>query len=262
MPLTEFQKELAKLLANNRTPDSHLAGVAALHFEPNSIRYSNDLDYFHDSAERVNQAFQVDQADLNDQGYDVKIELQQPGYIRALVQKKDGATKVEWANDSDWRFMPVQKHPDLGYVLHPVDLAINKVLALVGRNEPRDFLDVLHVHKTVLSLGALCWAAAGKDPGFTPHSLLELLKRRGKYQQADMDRLQLSKPVDLTQLKTEWLLALEEAEDFINSRPTSEVGCLYYAKSKETFVTPLTGEDLDLVCHYGQPGGVLPVIAE
>ena len=57
MPLTSFQSQVARLLAANRTPDSHLAGGAALHFAPNSIRYSNDLDYFQDSVERVATAF-------------------------------------------------------------------------------------------------------------------------------------------------------------------------------------------------------------
>ena len=42
-----------------------------------------------------------------------------------------------------------------GYMLHPIDLAVNKLLALVGRDEPRDFLDTLYVHHTVLALGLL-----------------------------------------------------------------------------------------------------------
>jgi len=55
-----------------------------------------------------------------------------------------------------------------------------RVLALAGRDEPRDVLDTLHLHRLVLAPGALCWAACGKDPGFTPLSLLELLRRRGR----------------------------------------------------------------------------------
>ena len=46
MPLTPIQKKIACLLSQNRSPESHLAGGAALHFEPNSMRYSKDLDYF------------------------------------------------------------------------------------------------------------------------------------------------------------------------------------------------------------------------
>jgi predicted nucleotidyltransferase component of viral defense system len=45
MPLTVFQRAVLRLLAQNRRPDSYLAGGAALHFAPNSQRFSNDLDF-------------------------------------------------------------------------------------------------------------------------------------------------------------------------------------------------------------------------
>jgi hypothetical protein len=41
-------------------------------------------------------------------------------------------------------------------------------------------LDTLDMHRDVLPLGAMCWAACGKDPGFTPLSLLGLLRRRAR----------------------------------------------------------------------------------
>lgn len=261
MPLTEFQKKLACTLAKNRSEDSHLAGGAALHFEPQSIRYSNDLDYFQDSVERVATAYSADEAELKAAGYTIEVEIKQPGYIRAKVFTNQDATKIEWAHDTSWRFMPAIQHKDLGFVLHPIDLAINKILALAGRNEPRDFLDALHVHEKTLSLGALCWAAAGKDPGFTPVSLLELLRRRGRFQQEGFDRLHLVKPVDLKELKIQWLKALDDAQDFIDSRPYNEMGCLYFSKKEKKFFTP-TKNDSEFSVHFGQAGGILPVILE
>lgn len=262
MPLTEFQVALARLVAKNRSPDSYLAGGAAIHLEPNTKRYSNDLDYFHDSVQRVATAFEADRALLESAGYDVDVDLNQPGYIRAVVHNNDGSTKVEWAHDSAWRFLPVVYSEDFGYVLHPIDLAINKVLALAGRDEARDFLDVLHVHRQTLPLGALCWAAAGKDPGFTPLSLMELLRRRGKYQPEDMSRLHLVEPVDLPTLKSDWLVALDESELFIKSRPPEEIGCLYYSRETNEFLQP-TGELGDkVVPHFGRPGGVLPRVED
>lgn len=261
MPLTPFQRALAKLLSANRSPDSYLAGGAALHFAANSKRYSNDLDYFHDSEQRVAEAFAEDVRCLNDAAYSVRVEMNQPGFIRATVSKDGDTTKVEWAHDSAWRFMPPIAKKEIGFQLHPVDLAINKVLALVGRDEARDFLDVLVVDATTLSLGALVWAAAGKDPGFTPHSLLELLRRRGRYHEEDFSRLHLAEPVVLPDLKRQWLEMLDNAEAFINSRPSAEIGCLYYSPADEKFVTPKgplspTGHKVEL--HYGRPGGVLP----
>lgn len=49
MPLTPFQEEVAQLLSVDRSPDSYLAGGAAMNIAPGSERFSNDLDYFHDS---------------------------------------------------------------------------------------------------------------------------------------------------------------------------------------------------------------------
>ncbi len=259
MPLTPFQAGVAKLLAAQRSPDSYLAGGAAIHIEPNTTRYSNDLDYFQDSVERVASAFGADRAVLDAHGYSVAVQIQQPGFIRGLVSKENDSTKVEWAHDSAWRFMPPIKHDVAGYVLHPVDLALNKLLALVGRDEPRDFLDILLLDEKVLSLGAMCWAAAGKDPGFTPTSLLGMLRRRGKYRPEDFARLHLTEAPDLVAMKQRWLTLLTRAESFIQSRPPQEMGCLYYSPKLQRFVSdPSTTSDA--VPHYGRPGGVLPEI--
>jgi hypothetical protein len=142
--------------------------------------------------------------------------------------------------------------------LNPIDLAINKLLALVGRDEPRDYLDV-HEGMRVLPLGALCWAAAGKDPGFTPAMLLDLLRRRGKYRPEDFARLDLAEPVDLPALKSRWLAALADAERFFATRDPDEIGCLYYSPEWKSFVQPAAGDKV--VPHFGRPGGVLPTVS-
>jgi hypothetical protein len=266
MPLTEFQRRVAQAIAVNRSEDSHLAGGAALHFAPNSRRYSNDLGYFHDSTERVATAFDADRRVLTDAGYAVIIDMNQPGFVRARVQDGTGATKVEWAHDSAWRFMPTVRDAECGYRLHAVDVAVNKVLALAGRNEARDLVDIAVIDDEFLPLGALCWAASGKDPGFTPLSLLELLRRRGRHQPEEFGRLHLAVPIDLVAMKRWWLEALDTADTFIRSRPGKETGCLYYATNEERFVAPTieqpVGPEHAIVAHYGQPGGVLPRLVD
>jgi len=256
MPLTEYQANLARLLSENRTFDSYLAGGAAILIEPKTMRYSRDLDYFHDSETRVAEAFSADRGLLEKSGYSIEIDLNQPGFVRAIVRQGKHAAKVDWARDSDWRFMPTVRDSRVGFVLHPVDLAVNKVLALAGRDEPRDVLDAVHLHRNLLALGALCWAACGKDPGFTPLSLLELLRRRGQVRAEDLARLDLAEPVDLHGLKNAWLEALDSVEPFVRSRPPEEIGCLYYSASRQEFVDPQ--EVADGVPHFGRPGGVLP----
>lgn len=264
MPLTAFQETLLADLARERSDDGYLAGGAALHFAPNSARFSDDLDFFHDSLERVAAAYRSDHERLESSGYAVTLEVSQPGFIRAIVARGDDATRVDWAHDSAWRFMPLVRDPLGGLLLHPVDLAVNKMLALVGRDEARDFVDILFVHAHVLPIAALSWAAVGKDPGFTPLSLLELLKRRGRNRPEEFERLSLAEPFDLTAAKTQWLGALDAAEQFARAAPADDAGCLYWSKAAREFVLPRVDyiAEKHVVPHFGRLGGVLPLLVQ
>ncbi len=265
MPLTAFQRTLLAELASAPTDDRYLAGGAAMHFAANSARYSDDLDFFHDSEARVASAFAADREQLHRAGYIVEVELSLPGFIRAVVHRAEHATRVDWAHDSAWRFMPLVRDAVGGLLLHPVDLAVNKVLALAGRDEPRDFVDILFVHRRVLPLAALCWAAVGKDPGLTPWSLLELIKRRGRFRTEDFARLHLVAPFDVQEQKAVWLDAIADVEGFVHGRPPDEAGCLYYSAGSTSFVVPRRDASLvdqGIVTHFGSPGGVLPRMAD
>lgn len=175
VPLTEIQGAILGLIASSGTTDRYLAGGTALHFSPTSSRYSHDLDIFHDSEQRVAEAFAADREVLQAEGFEVDLVLSQPGFIRALVSRSGGATQIDWAHDSSWRFMPLVGDPVGGYLLHPVDLATNKVLALAGRDEPRDFVDIMYAIDMIMPLGAMVWGAVAKDPGYNgssnPHPL-------------------------------------------------------------------------------------------
>ncbi len=258
MPVTDFQYEIGRLLAANRSEDSYLAGGTALLLEPNTKRISQDIDYFQDSAERVTSAYTADRETLVTHGFEIEPENILPGYIRVIVRRGEQATKVEWARDSAWRFMPVIASEEFGYRLHPIDLATNKVLALAGRDEARDLVDTLYLNEYILPLGPLVWAAVGKDPGFSPLSLLELLRRCGKVQPEEVARLHLTEPLDLQAMKKDWLAALDEADEFVHGRPAEEAGCLYYSPGLQDFVDPNRDNVSDAVPHFGRPGGVLP----
>lgn len=265
VPLTVLQQELLALLARSRSTDGYLAGGTALHFAPTSHRFSDDLDLFHDSLEAVAESFARDSAVLEEAGYSVDVLLSQPGFIRALVATGDRSTRVDWAHDSAWRFMPLVRQESGCLVLHEVDLAINKVLTLAGRDEARDFLDILYAQEHILPLGAMVWAAVGKDPGFTPASLLEQLKRRGRCRPEEIERLALATPFDLAEAKATWREALRDADAFVRERPHEEVGCLYYSPRRGRFSVPSKGRSLEeqgLVTHFGQSGGILPRVAD
>jgi len=214
-----------------------------------------------DSAERVAATFARDQEALEAEGFSLEVRLSQPGFIRCLVRRNGDATQIDWAHDSSWRFLPLVRDELGGLLLHEIDLAVNKTLTLAGRDEIRDLVDIVYAHERILSLGALTWAVVGKDPGFTPFSLLEQLKRTGRYRPEDVERLDLAAPFDLVEGKRRWLAALEQAEGFVGSRPPDEVGCLYYSRDRDAFVTPSPDTDLEsqgVVPHFGRPGGVVP----
>lgn len=264
MPLTAFQRRLLAKLASVAESERYLAGGAALHIAEGSARYSDDLEFFHDSEARVANAFKFDQSALLSSGYAVETEFVLPGFVRAIVRLGDEATRVDWAHDSAWRFLPLVRDELGGWLLHPVDLAINKLLAVAGRDEPRDFVDILWADRHILPLAGLAWAACGKDPGFSPFSLLELLKRRGRYRPEDFSRLHLAEPFDLAIAKRRWLDALAFAESFAESRPPEELGCLYFDVAINGFRVPEGAQALasqGLAPHFGAPGGVVPLVA-
>jgi hypothetical protein len=260
VPITRLQHEILAVIGPVRTPESYLAGGTVLHFSPTSTRYSRDLDLFHDALEGVAIAFAQDAKLLTAEGFGLETVISQPGFIRSIVSRGGDSTQIDWARDSAWRFMPVTKSDLGGYVLHDIDAATNKILALAGREEARDFVDILYVIDNILALGPLVWAAIAKDPGYSPLSLLEQIRRRGRNRPEDFARLDLVRPIDLVEAKRRWLEALAIAADFVDSRPMGEAGCLYYRESEDRFVRPAAGDlgKQGIVTHFGRAGGVLP----
>jgi hypothetical protein len=262
MPLTPFQREVLHLLAAQRNPESYLAGGAALNREKDSPRYSEDLDLFHDVAESVGSSAEADAAVLASRGFTVTWVIHQPSFRRAKVTRGQDGLRLDWTYDSAFRFFPVQPDLEFGYCLHRADLATNKVLALAGRSEFRDFVDILNLHETYLSLGATCWAACGKDPGFTPWLILELSQRHVHFRPEDMAGVKLAQPLSLTDLKQKWLAAVDQAEALFGRLPTAEAGCLYLTQNGEPHTPDPARPDFATdIRHFGSVRGAWPTIA-
>lgn len=261
MPISDLQAEILNCIATNRSPDSYLAGATVLHRKSNSPRYSQDLDFFHDVADAIAVTAERDALILKECGYRFEWVLRTPSFYRAIVMVQHQQMKLEWAQDSAFRFFPVEVDSRLGYRLHDADAATNKLLALAGRSEVRDFVDILFLHQSYLSLGALIWAACGKDPGFTPDLLLDQAGRHTAYSQHDLDQLLLREPVDVRQLKTSWLQAVQEAKLLIDALPASELGCLYLSGQQQP-ITPEPGSTSfhSLTRHYGVVSGSWPSV--
>jgi hypothetical protein len=150
VPLSKVQTEVLRLLAAHRDPESYMAGATPLN---------------------------RDAAVLEAGGYSVSWFRQLPLIYTAAVTKDEAGTRLEWVVDSDYRFFPTIPDEMFGYVLHPVDLAMNKAIAAAGRREPRDLVDLVTIHETILPLGAVVWAAVEKFPAFTPEGLIAEIRR-------------------------------------------------------------------------------------
>ncbi len=259
MPITAIQAEVLRLIAANRSPESYLAGATVIHRGDDTPRYSRDLDFFHDLAESIVSSAERDAATLREAGHEIQWLLRSPTIHRAVVTAGRRQLKIEWAQDSAFRFFPVLEDKRFGYRLHDADAAVNKVLALAGRDEIRDFVDVLHLDENYLSLGGMAWAACGKDPGFTPGFLLEHAGRHTAYAQADLDRLDLRTPLEIGNLKKSWLEALGEAKKLVAGLPAEEIGCLYLGPDRNP-VTPDPSADSfpALIRHRGSVRGAWP----
>src|SRR4051812_8226783 len=125
-------------------------------------------------------------------------------------QRGKEVLEIDWAADSAFRFFPVEQGPQLGWRLHLFDIATNKALALSARTETRDYVDIVELHKTY-PLAAICWAACGKDPGFTPVSLLKMMKRFGRVDPVKLEEIQ-ARALDPVKLKIAWIEMSDEAE--------------------------------------------------
>jgi hypothetical protein len=263
MPISALQAKILKQISANRSPESHLAGATVLNRADESPRFSQDPDLFHDAAESVAISAERDCETLICAGYDVEWLMRRPAFYRAIIRVGKEELIIEWAQDSAFRFFPLEQDPVCGFRLHTVDAATNKLLALAGRSEVRDLVDILYLDQSYLSLGSLCWAACGKDAGYTPDFLLEQANRHTAYGQVDLDRLALREPLEMPELKQEWLRCLEKARTLVAHLPADEIGCLYLDQSK-TPVCPDPSSDQfpALIRHRGSVGGAWPVIRE
>lgn len=258
MPLSKIQIEVLRLLASQRDPESYIAGATPLN--RNAPRYSDDIDVFHDREERVATAALEDAKILEKAGYQVLWLRQVPLIYTAEVRQQSGSTRLEWVVDSDFRFFPTVKDETFGYVLHPVDLAINKVMAAAGRREVRDLVDVMTIHETILPLGAVVWAAVEKSPGFTPEGLIAEIRRNSHYPAAEWRALQAIEPVDAQDVLARLRRALDEAEVFVTRMPTDKMGLLFIKHGDVTQPDPEVLNSYQT--HAGQRRGQWPTNPE
>jgi hypothetical protein len=230
VPLSKIQSDILRVLATQRDPESYVAGATPLNRD--AVRYSGDIDIFHDREERVASAALADARTLEDAGFEVRWLRQFPTIHTAEVGRADTQTRLEWVVDSDFRFFPTVPDQMFGFVLHPVDLAVNKAMAAAGRRAVRDLVDLVTVHETILPLGAVVWAAVEKSPGFTPEGLIAEIRRNSHYPAAEWKALETAHPLDPKAIMQQLRAILDEADAFVAQMPSEKGGFLFLDRGR------------------------------
>jgi hypothetical protein len=229
-----------------------------------AARISRDIDLFHDTDEAVAASWRADRLLLEASGFGVFVVRERPTFVEAEVGKGSERVLLEWGRDSAFRFFPLQRHDEFGLTLHPFDLAANKVLALVGRLEVRDWVDVIASQDRLQPLGYLAWAACAKDPGFSPAAILEGAARSGRYSTEEMRQLSFAgEPPDAAELGRAWHRILDSARQVVSILPPEEVGTCVLDESGSLFRGSAVelGEALSrkgIFFHQGRIRGALP----
>ncbi len=182
--LSPFQEHVAKLIfALEEARTFALAGGAALILRGDVSRLTRDLDFFGLSTSNVDRLVKAARKALKNSGLEVEVIQLNPGFCRLKVTQGDDRVEIDIANDS--RLFPLEQHGMLS-TLSGVELAVDKVLAIFGRAEPRDFIDLAAI-ESEYGLENLCKLAAEKDPGFSLEIFLEMVSSFDRFKQREFD---------------------------------------------------------------------------
>jgi Nucleotidyl transferase AbiEii toxin, Type IV TA system len=182
--LSPLQEQVAGIIAGlDEATDFALAGGAALIVRGDVDRQTRDLDFFGLTTDAVDRLVPAVERALRAVGLTVRRVQDDRGFARLLVEGEDGRTEVDLAADA--RLFPAEPGA-LVPTLSGEELAVDKVLAVFGRAEARDFVDLLAV-QTQYSLDRLCELATEKDRGFTPEVFAEMLGQFRRLRREEFD---------------------------------------------------------------------------
>jgi len=225
---------------------------------------SRDIDLFHDTREAVRATWAADRALIEENEYTLEVVRERDTFVEAIVRKGGDSVILQWAQDSAFRFFPLVEHEDFGLALHPFDLATNKVLAMVGRLEVRDWIDAITCSEELQPLGYLAWAACGKDPGFSPKMILSGARRTCRYTAEEVAALHFDGVAPTAgELSVRWHAIVDEADMIVDCLPPGHAGeCVLtldgglFAESADSLRSAVA--DRQVAFHAGSIRGALP----
>lgn len=172
--LSPLQQRIATIVAAlPEAEDFALAGGAALIVHGAIDRTTRDLDFFGLEPTAVDRLAPAVERALQAVGLSVDRMLDNPGFVRFVVAGDDDRTEIDLGSDA--RLFPAEQGPGF-QLLTTEELAVDKVLAVFGRAEARDFMDLMALEGQ-FGLDRLFRIAAEKDHGFDLLAFSEMTDR-------------------------------------------------------------------------------------
>ena len=141
--LSDLQLRVARIIAGLiEAEDFALAGGAALIVRGEVERATRDLDFFGTSPDAVDHLVPAAELALQQAGFQVDRLIDSPGFTRLVVADELERTEVDLASDA--RLFPTETGPGFD-LLSSEELAADKVLAVFGRAEARDYVDRMSI---------------------------------------------------------------------------------------------------------------------
>ncbi len=254
MPLDEFQKAIAAVLSANRDTGSPFAGGAVI--QQHGFRLSNDQDIF--TGWDLEDIAGRDIATLENAGYTVSVGRVRDGFRECIVSRPAaGRTVLQWTHGLSREFYRPVPDELFGFRLHFADLAVNKALAAGNRMVVRDFIDLWMLDRHAIPLWRSVCAAPGKDPEFSPQSLLEEIARNWHFARIrDEDSYDTTFDIPLENMGTELRASIAEARLVLDALPEGRYGCLQVASDGLAVVSRADERGGRWVAP--QPGGCMP----
>jgi hypothetical protein len=163
--LTPFQERIATIIAGlDEAEDFALAGGGALIVRGEVDRGTRDLDFFGLTIESVDRLAPAVERALTRAGMEIVTLQSNRGFVRLVASQGDERCEIDLAADA--RLFDIDTDPNIP-TLTGEELAVDKVLAIFGRAEARDFIDLAAVEPKY-DFERLCELAAEKDRGFSP----------------------------------------------------------------------------------------------
>ena len=250
MPFDDFQKAITNVLCANRNRESPFAGGSVIQ------RLCVDQDTF--KGWDVEDIASRDIALLREAGYTVSRGTSYDGFLECIVASPPvGRTILQWTHGLSREFY--QPVPDelFGFRLPFADLAVNKALAAGSRMQMRDVADLWMLDRHVIPLWRIVCAAPGKDPEFSPLSLVEAIARNWHFA-----RTRTAHPYEATfnisddDMAVSLRDSLNEARMILEELPAGHQGFLQVAANAQPVLSRDTERSGDWIAP--SPGGCMP----